>query len=119
MSSQSRDEIDEQLLLRGRAPLPEEKYPRSFEKRVQSGGYYVAMGLVLSVWMITPLSWYVSSLLSTWLIRNLSAYLVYFTLLGHTINARTSLTGTIFAAYALTEVSHPLLRRSSIETRAS
>ena len=70
MSSQSRDQIDEQFLLRGRVPLPEEKYPRSFEKRVQSGGFYVAMGLVLAVWMITPLSWYVSSLPLTRLIRN-------------------------------------------------
>jgi hypothetical protein len=38
-------------------PLPEEKYPREVESREPDQGYYVALGLILSVWMITPLSW--------------------------------------------------------------
>lgn len=42
----------------GWAPLPEEVYPRKVPaKRDIGNGYYVAMALVLSVWMITPLSW--------------------------------------------------------------
>ena len=41
----------------GLTPLAPEKFPRVFEKRKPQGGYYVALGLVLSVWMITPLSW--------------------------------------------------------------
>jgi hypothetical protein len=40
-------------------PLPDEKYPRLVEKGKPDRGYYIALGLVLSVWMITPLSWYV------------------------------------------------------------
>lgn len=38
-------------------PLPDEKYPRRVEQRKPDRGYYVALGVVLSVWMITPLSW--------------------------------------------------------------
>jgi hypothetical protein len=41
----------------GIEPLPEEKYPRIIEKGKPDKGYYIALGLVLSVWMITPLSW--------------------------------------------------------------
>lgn len=37
-------------------PLPDDNYPRVIEDREPSRGYYVALGLVLSVWMITPLS---------------------------------------------------------------
>jgi hypothetical protein len=38
-------------------PLPKEHYPRVVERGSPTKGYYVALGLVLSVWMITPLSW--------------------------------------------------------------
>jgi hypothetical protein len=38
-------------------PLPKEKYPREVEPREPDQGYYVALGLILLVWMITPLSW--------------------------------------------------------------
>lgn len=42
----------------GLTPLPEEVYPRKVPKNRELGnGYYVAMALVLLVWMITPLSW--------------------------------------------------------------
>lgn len=47
----------EDLVLIAEKPLPAEKYPRTFEKRERTGGFYVALGLVLAVWMITPLSW--------------------------------------------------------------
>lgn len=45
----------------GLLPLPEEKYPRAVADRKPDRGYYVALGLVLSVWMITPLSRWVSA----------------------------------------------------------
>ena len=38
-------------------PLPEEKFPRVIDKREPEQGYYIALGVVMSVWMITPLSW--------------------------------------------------------------
>ena len=41
----------------GIAPLPEEKYPRVMEKRTRTRGWYVALGIILSLWSITPLSW--------------------------------------------------------------
>lgn len=41
----------------GLSPLAEEKYPRSVERGGPDEGYYIALGLVMSVWMITPLSW--------------------------------------------------------------
>ncbi|GFZ43636.1 hypothetical protein JCM24511_01356 [Saitozyma sp. JCM 24511] len=68
-------------------PLPEDKYPREVESREPDQGYYVALGLILSVWMITPLS---------------CAYLVWYTLFG---SYQGGLTATLFAAYALTEVT--------------
>jgi hypothetical protein len=37
-------------------PLPEEKYPREIEAKKPDHGYYIALGMILSVWMITPLS---------------------------------------------------------------
>jgi hypothetical protein len=37
-------------------PLPEEKYPREIKAKKPDQGYYIALGLILSVWMITPLS---------------------------------------------------------------
>ena len=40
-------------------PLPDEKFPRVVEKRDPSQGYWIAMGLVMAVWMVTPLSWWV------------------------------------------------------------
>ena len=68
MTPQSADEVDNGILdddeqVRDRAkwyglePLPEEKYPRVVKKRVPEQGYYIALGLVMLVWMITPLSW--------------------------------------------------------------
>lgn len=39
------------------SPLPDEVYPLDYEKRKPDQGYYVALGLVMSVWMITPLCW--------------------------------------------------------------
>jgi hypothetical protein len=39
-------------------PLPEEKYPREIEAKKPDHGYYIALGMILSVWMITPLSWW-------------------------------------------------------------
>jgi hypothetical protein len=41
----------------GLEALPDEVYPRVIDKRQPDGGYYIALGLVLSVWMITPLCW--------------------------------------------------------------
>ena len=38
-------------------PLPDEKYPRVIDKRQPEQGYYIAMGVIMSVWIITPLSW--------------------------------------------------------------
>lgn len=37
--------------------LPDEKYPRVREVRSPDQGYYVALGLIMAVWMVTPLSW--------------------------------------------------------------
>jgi hypothetical protein len=38
-------------------PLPEERYPREIEAKQPDRRYYIALGMILSVWMITPLSW--------------------------------------------------------------
>lgn len=38
-------------------PLPPETYPRVIDQRKPDKGYYVALCLILSVWMITPLAW--------------------------------------------------------------
>jgi hypothetical protein len=45
--------------------LPEEKYPREIEAKKPDQGYYIALGVILSVWMITPLSWCEPQLRST------------------------------------------------------
>ncbi|ODO00734.1 hypothetical protein L198_03060 [Cryptococcus wingfieldii CBS 7118] len=68
-------------------PLPDEEYPRLCEERKPDRGFYIALGLVISVWMITPLS---------------CVYLIWYTLLS---SQPHSLTATIFAAYALTEAA--------------
>lgn len=39
-------------------PLPQETYPRIFDKRKPDKGYYIALCLVLSLWVLTPFSWY-------------------------------------------------------------
>jgi hypothetical protein len=39
-------------------PLPQETYPRIFDKRKPDKGYYIALCLILSLWVITPFSWY-------------------------------------------------------------
>ncbi|ORX37879.1 hypothetical protein BD324DRAFT_578355 [Kockovaella imperatae] len=70
-------------------PLPEEIYPRVIEKHIPERGYYIALGLIMSIWMITPLS---------------CAYLIWFVLLGQGLRGGLGLTSTLFAAYALTEV---------------
>lgn len=38
-------------------PLPPESYPRVINLRKPDRGYYAALCLILSVWMVTPLSW--------------------------------------------------------------
>jgi hypothetical protein len=38
-------------------PLTEETYPREIETKTPDQGYYIALGAILLVWMITPLSW--------------------------------------------------------------
>ncbi|OCF35143.1 hypothetical protein I316_03185 [Kwoniella heveanensis BCC8398] len=70
-------------------PLPDEVYPREVERRKPDRGYYVALGMVMSVWMITPLC---------------CAYLIWYTVLSPAVSGAAGLTATIFAAYALTEV---------------
>lgn len=37
--------------------LPAEIYPREIEAKKPDKGYYIALGVILLVWMITPLSW--------------------------------------------------------------
>ncbi|WRT69556.1 uncharacterized protein IL334_006543 [Kwoniella shivajii] len=69
-------------------PLPEEVYPVQHEAKKPDQGYYVALGLVMSVWMITPLC---------------CAYLLWYTLLSNSLS-RGSLTSTLFAAYSITEI---------------
>ncbi|WVQ79387.1 hypothetical protein IAT38_001484 [Cryptococcus sp. DSM 104549] len=89
MSVADTEQVDEHLAslsLPQLTPLPDEEYPRLLEERKPDRGYYIALGMVMSVWMITPLS---------------CAYLIWFTLLTPHPH---SLTATIFAAYALTEV---------------
>ncbi|WWD04281.1 hypothetical protein V865_002349 [Kwoniella europaea PYCC6329] len=71
------------------SPLPDEVYPMEYEKNKPDRGYYVALGLVLSVWMITPLS---------------CAYLLWYTLFSSSLFGGSGLTATIFAAYSLTEI---------------
>lgn len=44
----------------GLTPLPEEKYPRMIERNEPDKGYYIALGIIMSVWMVTPLSWSVN-----------------------------------------------------------
>ncbi|KAL0250013.1 hypothetical protein I308_103316 [Cryptococcus tetragattii IND107] len=88
MSVADTDDVDGHLLLFDLpqlTPLPDEEYPRRLEERKPDRGYYIAMGLVLMVWMITPMS---------------CAYLLWFILLSPYPH---SLTATLFAAYALTE----------------
>ncbi|WVQ96095.1 hypothetical protein IAU59_003196 [Kwoniella sp. CBS 9459] len=70
-------------------PLPDEVYPIEKGRRKPDTGYYVALGLVMSVWTITPLC---------------CAYLIWFTVLSPALSGAAGLTATIFAAYALTEV---------------
>jgi hypothetical protein len=41
----------------GLTALAEEKFPRVVDRAEPDKGYYIAMGLVMGVWMITPLSW--------------------------------------------------------------
>nr|WVH01958.1 uracil phosphoribosyltransferase [Naematelia aurantialba] len=72
-----------------RPPLPEAKYPPETRHSKPAKGFFMALVLVLGVWMITPLS---------------GAYLIWYILLGPFSSGRTNLTATIFAAYALTEV---------------
>lgn len=60
MSVADTDEVDDHLLLFDfpqLTPLPDEEYPRHLEPRKPDRGYYIAMCLVLMVWMITPMSW--------------------------------------------------------------
>lgn len=60
MSVADTDEVDNDLLLFDLpqlTPLPDEEYPRYLEPRKPNRGYYIAMSLVLTVWMITPMSW--------------------------------------------------------------
>jgi len=57
MTTHPKEDVYRQLLFGGRIPLPDEKFPRTFEERKPTGGYYIAFGLILAVWMITPLSW--------------------------------------------------------------
>ncbi|WWC65979.1 uncharacterized protein I303_108601 [Kwoniella dejecticola CBS 10117] len=71
------------------SPLPDEVYPLENEKKKPDQGYYVALGLVMSVWMITPLC---------------CAYLIWFTLFTPALSGASGLTATIFAAYAITEI---------------
>ncbi|WWC92942.1 uncharacterized protein L201_007905 [Kwoniella dendrophila CBS 6074] len=71
------------------SPLPDEVYPIQHEKRKPDQGYYVALGLVMSVWMITPLS---------------CAYLLWYTLFSSGLSGKSGLTATIFASYSITEI---------------
>lgn len=107
MTPLSVDEVDNVIdpLSLGIEPLVEEKYPRVIEKKRPEAGYYIAMGLVLFVWMITPLSWYVHIVSKRLITTDAhSAYLLWFVLLGQGLSGASGLTATIFAAYALTEV---------------
>ncbi|ORY34890.1 hypothetical protein BCR39DRAFT_515410 [Naematelia encephala] len=70
-------------------PLPETKFPKEIKKRPPGRDFFLALGLVLGVWMITPLS---------------CAYLAWYILLGPFGSGHTNLTATIFAAYAATEI---------------
>ncbi|WWD20201.1 hypothetical protein CI109_104677 [Kwoniella shandongensis] len=89
-SSRSRSGMNGGLDLPSLTPLPDEEYPRIVDsRRTPDRGYYIALGLVLSVWMITPLSY---------------AYLIWYTLLSPGLSGAAGLTAAIFAAYALTEV---------------
>jgi len=55
----STDEVEDVVhpLDMGLPPLMEELYPRKIKERGVGKGFYVALGLVMAVWMITPLSW--------------------------------------------------------------
>lgn len=55
----SADEVEDvvHMLDMGIPALAEEVYPRKVKEREIGKGYYVALALVLGVWMITPLSW--------------------------------------------------------------
>ncbi|WVR08179.1 hypothetical protein IAU60_005225 [Kwoniella sp. DSM 27419] len=70
-------------------PLPDEVYPRDVQVRKPDRGYYVAMGLVMLVWSVTPLC---------------CGYLLWYTLLSTGLSGAAGLTATVFAAYALTEI---------------
>ena len=41
----------------GNPPLAPEPYPRAVPHRDEGAGYYVALSVCMSVWVITPLSW--------------------------------------------------------------
>ncbi|WWC73569.1 uncharacterized protein I206_107541 [Kwoniella pini CBS 10737] len=71
------------------SPLPDEVYPLENVKKKPDQGYYIALALVLSVWMITPLC---------------CAYLIWYTLLSPSLSGGSGLTATIFAGYAITEI---------------
>ncbi len=113
MTQPSIDEVDE-LIKYGLGPLAEDKYPRVFQDRKPTKGYYVALALVLSVWMITPLSWFASRSLRCEKRADdaCSAYLIWFVLLARGMTGAAGLTGTMFAAYALTEVSYDVIRQA-------
>ena len=51
------EEVQEALLDLERKPLPEEQYPRDIPKRTPEAGYYIALAVCLSVWIITPGCW--------------------------------------------------------------
>ncbi|RSH89782.1 hypothetical protein EHS25_001768 [Saitozyma podzolica] len=58
-------------------PLTEETYPREIETKTPDQGYYIALGAILLVWMITPLS---------------CAYLVWYTVSGRGMSGQGGLT---------------------------
>ena len=37
--------------------LSNEKYPRHFDEKEPDTGYWIASGLVMLVWSVTPMSW--------------------------------------------------------------
>jgi hypothetical protein len=84
----------------GNPPLSPEQYPREIPQREEGAGYYVALSVCMSVWMITPLSGCVRSSYSRLI---LSVYLIWYVMLAQGLSGHSSLTATLFAAYAVTE----------------
>jgi len=59
LTPHSTGEVEESIqpLELGLPPLVEELYPRRIKERNVGKGFYIALALVISVWMITPLCW--------------------------------------------------------------